>query len=226
MLRIFISSVQKELAADRRALKDYIHGDPLLRRFFEVFLFEDLPASSRRADAVYLDEVARCDVYLGLFADEYGHEDADGISPTRREFTHASQLGKPRLIFVKGADDAGKHAKMRTLIRQAGTELIRRRFVSTAELIGGVYAALVRHLEERELIRFGPFDATACPSATLADLDPERMTWFLREARHARGFPLSENASPTELLTHLNLLNAAARPTPSCSSSDASRNAS
>lgn len=208
MLRIFISSVQKELAAERRALKDYVHDDALLRRFFEVFLFEDLPASDRRADAVYLDEVARCDVYLGLFGDEFGFEDAEGVSPTHREFTHASQLGKPRLIFVKGAEDAGKHAKMRALIRQAGNELIRRRFVSMPELIGGVYASLVRFLEERELIRFGPFDAAACPGATLADLDPERMTWFLREARHARGFPLSETASPTELLTHLNLLSA------------------
>ena len=47
--RIFISSVQKELAAERRALKDYVHADPLLGRFFEVFLFEDVPASDRRA---------------------------------------------------------------------------------------------------------------------------------------------------------------------------------
>ena len=91
MHRIFISSVQKELATERRALKDYIHGDPLLRRFFEVFLFEDLPASDRRADAVYLDEVGRCDIYVGLFGDEYGFEDAEGISPTHREFTHATQ---------------------------------------------------------------------------------------------------------------------------------------
>jgi hypothetical protein len=45
MERIFISSVQKELAAERKALKQYIQGDALLRRFFEVFLFEDLPAS-------------------------------------------------------------------------------------------------------------------------------------------------------------------------------------
>ena len=55
MERIFISSVQKELAAERRALKDYIHGDALLRRFFDVFLFEDLPAADRRADEVYLE---------------------------------------------------------------------------------------------------------------------------------------------------------------------------
>ncbi len=30
--RIFISSVQKEFAAERLALRAYIHGDPLLRR--------------------------------------------------------------------------------------------------------------------------------------------------------------------------------------------------
>jgi len=208
MLRIFISSVQKELAAERRALKEYLHGDPLLRRFFEVFLFEDLPASDRRADAVYLDEVARCDIYLCLFGDEYGFEDAGGISPTHREFNHASQLGKPRLIFVKGADDSARHAKMRALIRQVGNELIRRRFGSAAELIGGVYASLVQYLEEHELIRTGPFDAAPCRDATLADLDPDRMAWFLREARRSRGFPLSENADPKELLVHLNLLRA------------------
>jgi ATP-dependent DNA helicase RecG len=55
--RIFVSSVQKELAAERRALKDYIQRDPLLGRFFEVFLFEDLPASGRRADEVYLKDL-------------------------------------------------------------------------------------------------------------------------------------------------------------------------
>jgi ATP-dependent DNA helicase RecG len=32
--RIFISSVQKELAAERRAIRDFVQGDPLFRRFF------------------------------------------------------------------------------------------------------------------------------------------------------------------------------------------------
>ncbi len=43
----FISSVQKEPAEDRRALKRYIQGDALLGRFFGVFLFEDMPAIRR-----------------------------------------------------------------------------------------------------------------------------------------------------------------------------------
>ena len=61
-LRIFISSVQKEFAGERAALRDYLRGDALLRRFFEAFLFEEVPAADRRADDVYLDEVERCDV--------------------------------------------------------------------------------------------------------------------------------------------------------------------
>ena len=73
-LRIFISSVQKEFAEERMALRDYLLGDALLRRFFECFLFEEVPAADRRADEVYLDEVERCDIYLGLFGNDYGYE--------------------------------------------------------------------------------------------------------------------------------------------------------
>src|SRR5262245_40191659 len=113
--RIFLGSVQKELAPERRALKDYIQGDPLLGRFFEVFRFEDLPASDRRADEVYLTEVDRCDIYIGLFGQDYGFEDASGLSPTESEFVRATEGGKERLLFVMGADDAGRHQKMQKL---------------------------------------------------------------------------------------------------------------
>jgi len=100
---IFISSVQKELAEERRALKRYILGDALLGRFFDVFLFEDMPAADRRADKVYLDQVDRCDVYLGLLGNEYRYEDDQGVSPTEREFDRATAAGKQRLIFINAS---------------------------------------------------------------------------------------------------------------------------
>jgi len=105
-IRIFISSVQKELAEERAALRDYLQGDALLRRFFEVYLFEDMPAADLRADACYLEEVERCDIYLGIFGNEYGWQDADGLSPTHREFRKATELGKTRLVYIKGNDDS------------------------------------------------------------------------------------------------------------------------
>ena len=205
---IFISSVQKELAEERRALKAFIEGDPLLRRYFTAFLFEDLPASDRRADEVYLDEVDHCTVYVGLFGNEYGFEDKEGVSPTEREFDRATAGGKPRLIFVKGADDKGRHPKMRALIRKAGDQLIRRRFGSGPELTAALYASLVDHLQRVGLLRTRPFDASACPGATTADLSEEKLRWFLSRARRERQFALAENTPPQEALTHLNLLDA------------------
>jgi predicted HTH transcriptional regulator len=205
-LNIFVSSVQKEFAAERQALKEYLRGDPLMRRFFDCFLFEEQPAADQRIDQCYLDEVDRCDIYLGMFGNEYGREDSAGFSPTHGEFNRATVKGKNRLIYVKGADDAARHPKMRALINDAARTLIRRRINSPEELIASVYASLVRILEERELIRFGPFDATFCRNATLDDLDEEKITRFLGLARRGRNFPLPENTPPHEVLTHLNLL--------------------
>ena len=206
-LRLFISSVQSEFVQERAALRDYVCGDALLSGFFDVFLFEDAPALNRRPDALYLDEVERCDVYVGLFGFGYGNEDEAGVAPTEREFDHASALGVHRLIFVKGEDDSARHPKMRALLGKAQAGLIRKRFNTTEELKAELYAALVEYLKNEELIRRGPFDAAPCPRATLDDLDSERVHWFIRRARRARQFPLAEEASPEELLAHLNLLN-------------------
>jgi hypothetical protein len=205
-IRIFISSVEKEFAEERAALRDYLRGDPLFRRFYDVFLFEDVPAIDRRADEVYLHEVERCDIYVGLFGEEYGTEDEKGYSPTHREFDLATRLGKHRLIFVKGADDGDKSPKMQALIKMAGGQVVRRRFVSAAELVAVIYASLVQYLDEHELIRSAPFDASFCRNATMADLDEEKIHTFLSRARRARGFPLPEESTAMDVLTHLNLL--------------------
>lgn len=45
-LRIFVNSVQKELASERVSLHNYIRTDRVLKRFFDLFLFEELPKSN------------------------------------------------------------------------------------------------------------------------------------------------------------------------------------
>ena len=206
-LAIFISSVQREFAQERAALRDYLRGDPLMRRFFAPFLFEDVPATDRRPDDLYLDEVERCDLYVGLFGRDYGTEDEDGISPTEREFDHATALGKQRLIFLQAAGGASRHPKMQALIGKAQAGLIRGRFDTPEDLVAELYASLVEYLAAKELLRSGPFDAATCEDAGFDDLDVERMNRFVGTARRARQFPLAENTPPEALLEHLNLMN-------------------
>ena len=205
-LNIFLSSVQKELAEYRRAVKTFIENDPLLSRFFTVFLFEDLPARDRRADAVYLAEVDRCAIYVGLFGNDYGFEDTDGLSPTEREFDLATTQCKPRFIFVKGESDKQRHPKMQDLIRKAGSQLIRRRFNSIADLNSALYASLVDHLESCGIIQSRPFEERPCADTTLHDLNVQTVRDFVRTARLERQFPLSVKAPLSDILTHLHLL--------------------
>lgn len=204
--RMFISSVQKELAKERRALKSFVEGDPLLSRFFTLFLFEDLPASDRRADAAYLAEVDRCAVYVGLFGIEYGFEDTDGLSPTEREFDRATSTGKPRLIFVKGSDDNARWPKMRALVRKACSQLIRRRFDNSRELTAALNASLVDYLEAGGVIQAKPFEERPCQDATIADVDASAVAEFVRLARLERRFPLPAKTPAADVLAHLHLL--------------------
>ncbi|EKD22346.1 MAG: hypothetical protein ACD_87C00035G0002 [uncultured bacterium] len=147
-LKIFISSVQKEFAQQRRDLKAFLLGDAVLRRFVsEVFLFEELPARDHRADAIYLQEVEHCDIYLGIFGYQYGFIDENGISPTEHEFNHAGRKGKVRLIYVWGSEDKRRDPKMQQLIAKASNELVRRRIEVGSALTAEVYASLVDYLD-------------------------------------------------------------------------------
>ena len=206
-LRIFVSSVQKEFAQIRRDLKAFLLGDAMLRRFIsEVFLFEEIPAKDRRADQVYLEEIERCDIYLGIFGYGYGVGDKSGVSPTEREYEHATRCGKPRLVYVWGMDDKKRAPKMRELVRKAGNQLVRRRVEDVSALTSEVYASLVDHLDRLGALRIPPFDTAACDKATFANLSRKRIDWFLDTARRERGFPLKANTATPALLTHLNLL--------------------
>ncbi|MBW1819107.1 MAG: DUF4062 domain-containing protein, partial [Deltaproteobacteria bacterium] len=155
---IFISSVQKEFAEERRALKEYILNDPLLKLFVsDVFLFEDLPARDQRADEAYLGNVDRCDIYVGLLGSDYGYEDSEGFSPTEREFDRATDKGKTSLVFLSGSEGKERHPKMGSLIQKAGSQLIRRRFNNVTDLTAALYTALVEHLKLSGDLRTLPF---------------------------------------------------------------------
>jgi predicted HTH transcriptional regulator len=206
-LRIFISSVQKELAEERRAVKEFILHDPLFSRFIDdVFLFEDIPAQSRKPDDIYLSEVERCDVFIGILGNKYGWKNSDGKSPVELEFDHASAARCDRLVFVKGDDDGKRDPEMAALVRKAGDQIVRRRFGDTPALIGELYASLVDLLERDGALRTTPFDDTVCAGASLADIDAEKVAAFVATAEAKGRLLLKGSREPKAVLQHFNLL--------------------
>lgn len=205
--QIFLSSVQKEFAAERRAIRDFIREDALFSQYFDVFLFEDLPAADRRADETYLDEVSASAIYLGLFANDYGSTDDKGVSPTEHEFDRATDDFIYRLAFIKGSDDSRRAPAMKKLIGKVSNQLRRRRFESTGELLRDrIYPSLIEFLRWKGILRSVAFELEPIPSLDLSAVDEKKVRWFLKRAQEARGYPLAADTPVSEALAHLDLL--------------------
>jgi ATP-dependent DNA helicase RecG len=132
---IFISSPQIEFSRFRRDLCYFILTDPYLRQYFNVFLFENLPANQQNVECNYLNKVEECSIYLGLFGKTYGTENDDGISATEHEYNYATELEKDRLIYLrKFTNRTVKEPKMATLINKAEREVTYSTFTTIHEL--------------------------------------------------------------------------------------------
>jgi len=97
--RIFVSGVQKELKEERFAVKELVTQNALLEKYFNVFLFEDLPAKSKPSEKVYLKKVSESDILLLLLGKEYGQTGSDGLSAIEREFRKAVEQHLKILVF-------------------------------------------------------------------------------------------------------------------------------
>ena len=208
-IKIFISSVQSEFAEARRRLSEYIKSDALLGKYFEPYIFEELPARNSSPACAYISEAQRSDIYLGIYGEKYGYEDEQGVSPTEREFEAATAFHRYRIVFV--ADKTQRHPKEAAFIAKIEQDVVRKKFVGFEDLKASVYAALVRYLEEKEYLRLLPFDASYNKEATLDDIDEDKVAWFVERAKRKRGFPLSLEDGVEKILRQLNLLSPAGR---------------
>ncbi len=122
---LFANNPARYIPQIRVWLTEYGDGktaDALLRdevyegNLFEPFLFEELPAVNLNAPHVYLREVSLAHIYLGLVGRNYGYRDAEGLSPTEREYDEATRLHKTRLLFLRDADASEREAEMNAFI--------------------------------------------------------------------------------------------------------------
>ena len=132
---IFISSPQVEFARTRKELCYFVLTDPYLKQYFDVFLFENLPANQQNAENNYRDKVEECAIYLGLFGKTYGTPDDNGISATEQEFDYATELEKDRFVYLKQLSPLAHQArKMAALIEKARQEVTFNTFNTVNEL--------------------------------------------------------------------------------------------
>ena len=179
--KIFVSGVQKELEEERLAVKEVLISNSTLRGFFDVFLFEDLPAKGKSPVSTYLKQVENSDVYIGIIGNEYGIKGKDGLSPTEREFR---RFIKPEshgeiLIFIKGKDDSKRDKDTQRFIKTIENSYIYKCFVNIDELKTQVLNSLISYLDEKGILSKLPFDQAICRKAGYQAIDEEEVRDFL-----------------------------------------------
>jgi hypothetical protein len=149
---------------------------------------EDYVAADQRPLERCLQDVAACDLYVGIFAWRYGYVPKVG-NPERRsitelEYRHAGELHKPRLIFllspdapwptsavdaITGEEQAG--ARIKDLRNELMGELLVSLFTNADDLANKVSVAVYLQLEGERSINAAMVEATtALPEALLEAL--------------------------------------------------------
>jgi predicted HTH transcriptional regulator len=220
-VRIFISSVQKELEMERAAVAGLISTDPFLLQHCVSVLFEKEPPPSRPASKPYLAALKGCQAYVLMIANEYGGA-AGEISATHHEYRLAQELKLPTVVFLKGATDGARSPQAKALIVEVKQDgFTYKRFHDREDLRPLMLEALRRMLAqefdfqatpdevaegEQQVEAASPFETVVLSDAFVTGLDKGLIDRFNSsivmntaeplfrsggEALHARGLALS-----------------------------------
>lgn len=149
MLRIFVSSVQKELEDERLIVQNLVSTDPFLSSHCVPVLYELEPASPAKALDSCLEALDGCNVYLLIVGVQYGTL-AGGLSITHAEYRRAKESMLPVLAFIKGERQVKREDGTVALLRELDADGFKyKRFGNVIELQKEARAALVKFLCDR-----------------------------------------------------------------------------
>jgi formylglycine-generating enzyme required for sulfatase activity len=161
MTTIYLSSTYEDLKEYREVVYK-----ALRQSGYDVIAMEDYVAADQRPVEKCLEDVAKADIYVGIFAFRYGyvppesHKNRDGLSITELEFRQAESFKKPCLAFVVSEtkswppmfDDArkgkDKGERINRLRQYLLTEKLGSSFSEPYELASLVQAAVTKHLHD------------------------------------------------------------------------------
>lgn len=147
-LRVFVSSTQKELQAERQAIGSLLVTDEFLRSCTVPRLFEEYPAPLQPNPKAYLDLLGTCSVYLLVIGHDYGRVLDDGLSATHQEYRFARSRKMPTLVCVRGERTEPREEATNAFLAEVEADHhTYSRFGNIDELLDKVRDRLKEHLQ-------------------------------------------------------------------------------
>lgn len=206
-LRVFVSSVQKELEDERLIVQNLVSTDPFLSTHCTPVLYEYEPASPTKALEGCIESLDGCQVYLLIVGVQYGTPVGE-LSITHAEYRHAKTKGLPVLAFIRGERHVTREERTVALLAEIdGDGPKYKRFGNVIDLQREVRAALVKLLldrfgiaptsDENEIARqtieaTSPFESRPLDRIRWQDLDHDVVRRLLAAADGREGADLSD----------------------------------
>ncbi len=182
--KIFVSANQKELRKERFAIKRVINDNQTLRDFFDVFLFEDLPAKGKSPARMYLKNIDNSDIYICIIGREYGTKGKDDLSATEREFRRflEKKTKGEILAFIKGSNrnDTKRDKDIQEFLNIIKAAFVYKRFNSVESLQTQALNSLISFLDDKGELSQGPFDKAICRDTDYKAIDEKVVKDFLQ----------------------------------------------
>lgn len=148
-LRVFVSSVQRELEDERLIVQNLLSTDRFLAAHCVPVLYELEPASPDKALEGCLESLDGCQVYLLVVGVQYGTP-VGTLSITHAEYRRAKAKALPVLAFIKGDRRVKREEGTAALLAELDADGPKyKRFGNVIELQKEVRAALVKLLRDR-----------------------------------------------------------------------------
>lgn len=179
-LRVFVSSQQKELSIERRAVKSLITSDPFLDENCVPILYEDEPSMLRPAPQGYLDDLAKCQIYLVIIGSEYGNR-LHGLSATHHEYHFAQKKEMPILPCVRGDSKDQRDPATQDFIKEIRDDGHKyHRFADSRDLQRVVLACLTKYIKDNYHVAPSVKDAESSKRtvATASRFDQHRVAFL------------------------------------------------
>ena len=147
-LKVFVSSVQKELRAERQAIGSLLATDEFLRSCTVPRIFDEYAAPLQPNPKAYLDLLRTCHIYLLIVWREYGQVLDDDLSATHQEYRLARELKMPILVCVKGERSEPRADRTNAFLAEIEADHhTYSRFGSTENLLEKVRDRLKEHVQ-------------------------------------------------------------------------------
>jgi predicted HTH transcriptional regulator len=177
-LKIFVSSNQTEFQVERIKIKEFIENTPIYNNLFEVFIFEDVPAEGLSPQKIYLEEVKKSNIFIGLIGENYGSINENGVSASEEEFNTFLKTPNKQNIFMFILENINVDENTEKFISKVSK--VTYGMFNKKNLILKIQKSLEKYLFKEGLIHNKNFDERFVLQSSYNDVSENKVKYFLK----------------------------------------------